>query len=402
MRQRRWLELVKDYDFGINYHPGKANIVADALSRKDHSQLATFITKEENLIREFSKMCLEVVRAPETVEARIATLAVEPDLRSRIIAAQRMDAKLEEIRVEVRTGESGNFSEEGDNALTFEGRLCMPNSEELKNEVMSEAHETPYTAHPGTNRGILQNFYSSIKYTSNPTTKIQASPPPFTLLIGILTRPDSYDRRHFLRLIYATQTQSTATFTITVKFVLCNLTKPEQRVFVALEIMRFDDIIILNCPENMNARKTYTYFSSLPRILPARFFHSHRYDYVMKADDDVYLRLEQLATSLSPLPRQDLYYGFVIPCQSMNPFVHYMSGMGFVLSWDLVEWIGASLIPLNKPAMHDYPRTNSRCSHDLVPDTIAVHRLKRWEQWLDVLTFFNVTNQVKPSTLYTL
>ncbi|KAG6401115.1 hypothetical protein SASPL_137960 [Salvia splendens] len=113
----------------------------------------------------------------------------------------------------------------------------------------------------------------------------------------------------------------------------------------------------------------------------------------MKANDDVYLRLEQLAASLNPLPRRDLYYGFVIPCQSMNPFVHYISGMGFVLSWDLVEWIGASLIPLNhtvgpedklvgewlnrgdkaknrvsnKPAMYDYPRTNGRCSHDLVP-----------------------------------
>ena len=74
------------------------------------------------------------------MERRIATLVVEPDLKTRIVAAQRMDAKLEEIRVEVRTGKSGSFSEESDNALIFEGRLCVPDNEELKNEIMSEAH----------------------------------------------------------------------------------------------------------------------------------------------------------------------------------------------------------------------------------------------------------------------
>ncbi|PIA63993.1 hypothetical protein AQUCO_00201354v1 [Aquilegia coerulea] len=231
----------------------------------------------------------------------------------------------------------------------------------------------------------------------------------FSILIGILTRPDGYDRRHFLRLVYGIQSSPIAE--IDVKFVFCNLAKDMQKVFIALEILRFKDIIILNCTENMNAGKTYTYFSSLPRIL-------HRqYDYVMKADDDVFLRLAPLALSLMPLPRNDLYYGFVIPCASQNPFVDYMSGMGFVLSWDLVVWIGDSCIPANdtngpedklvgkwlkmgnkaknrfsnKPAMYDYPGTNGRCSHKLIPETVAVHRLKRWDQWLNVLIFFNMT-----------
>lgn len=237
----------------------------------------------------------------------------------------------------------------------------------------------------------------------------------FTLLIGILTRPDNYDRRHFLRLVYGIQFPLPLVVQIDVKFIFCNLTKPEQRTFISLEIMRFNDIIILNCSENMNSGKTYTYLSSLPRIL------SRRYDYVMKADDDVFIRLEQLALSLQPLARSDLYYGFVIPCASMNPYGDsYMSGMGFVLSWDLVEWIGNSKIPANdtfgpedklvgkwfkkgnkaknrfcnKPAMYDYPGTNGRCSHELIPNTVAVHRLKRWDQWLHVLNFFNVTKDV--------
>lgn len=104
-----------------------------------------------------------------------------------------------------------------------------------------------------------------------------------------------------------------------------------------------------------------------------------------------------------------------------------MSGMGYVLSWDLVEWISVSEIPAGevvgpedklvgkwlkvggkgmnryseKPGMYDYPGSNGKCSHELIPATVAVHRLKRREQWLHVLKFFNVTSQLQqPSKLY--
>ena len=52
MRQRRWLELIKDYDCEILYHPGKANVVADALSRKAREKLLKLTTQEE-LVKDF-------------------------------------------------------------------------------------------------------------------------------------------------------------------------------------------------------------------------------------------------------------------------------------------------------------------------------------------------------------
>jgi hypothetical protein len=61
MRQRRWLELIKDYDCEINYHPGKANVVADALSKKSMVELASLEISQPQLIKELTGMGLEVV-----------------------------------------------------------------------------------------------------------------------------------------------------------------------------------------------------------------------------------------------------------------------------------------------------------------------------------------------------
>jgi len=172
--------------------------------------------------------------------------------------------------------------------------------------------------------------------------------------------------------------------------------------------------------------KTYTYFSSLPDIFNETDAQKPPYHYVMKADDDTYIRLESLVASLRPLPREDLYYGYVIPCPSMDPFVHYMSGMGYLVSWDIAVWLKDSEIPKKhlegpedkvfgdwiregrrgknrfnaKWSMYNFPEPPTRCTHELWPDTIAVHLLKNQEKWIRTLNYFNVTSNLKPSKLY--
>nr|GEY15649.1 reverse transcriptase [Tanacetum cinerariifolium] len=90
MRQRCWLELLKDYDTNIQYHPGKANVVADALSRK--SGMIAGIKVEEEIIRDLEQLDIEFyVRGKY---GYWASLRVEPDLISRIKEAQKEDNEI--------------------------------------------------------------------------------------------------------------------------------------------------------------------------------------------------------------------------------------------------------------------------------------------------------------------
>ena len=61
MRQKRWLQLIKDYDLEIQYHPGKANTVADALSRKSTGSMACLLTTQKEILQDFEKSEIEVV-----------------------------------------------------------------------------------------------------------------------------------------------------------------------------------------------------------------------------------------------------------------------------------------------------------------------------------------------------
>nr|GEU67245.1 putative nucleotidyltransferase, ribonuclease H [Tanacetum cinerariifolium] len=90
MRQRHWLEFLKDYDTNIQYHPGKANVVADALSRK--SGMITGSKVEEEIIRDLERLDIKLyVRGQH---GYWASLRVEPDLISRIKEAQKEDSEI--------------------------------------------------------------------------------------------------------------------------------------------------------------------------------------------------------------------------------------------------------------------------------------------------------------------
>jgi hypothetical protein len=92
LRQRRWLELIKDYDLEIHYHPGKANVVADALSRKIYVNAIMVSQMPRELCEEFERLNLGFVAHTEGI-----TIEVEPTLKQDIRKGQLEDSKVQEI-----------------------------------------------------------------------------------------------------------------------------------------------------------------------------------------------------------------------------------------------------------------------------------------------------------------
>ena len=106
LRQRRWLELIKDYDMGIHYHPGKANVVADALSRKAQCNALLLKEHQPTLLEEFQRLNLGFVE-----HGSLATLVVQPTLVDRIKSAQQSDVGVNHIRQNIKNGTAQCFSE---------------------------------------------------------------------------------------------------------------------------------------------------------------------------------------------------------------------------------------------------------------------------------------------------
>ncbi|WVZ62795.1 hypothetical protein U9M48_012497, partial [Paspalum notatum var. saurae] len=157
MRQRRWLELIKDYDLEVHYHPGKANVVATALSRKAH---CNFIEARPTV----RVLCCEIgeIEMPTALETELYNLVLEPTIKDQIIAAQKQDKGMTHIRDEIHDKKKACFKLDEEGVLWFKHRLVVPKDMELRKKILDEAHTSMFTLHPGSNKmyqDLKQKFW---------------------------------------------------------------------------------------------------------------------------------------------------------------------------------------------------------------------------------------------------
>jgi hypothetical protein len=147
MRQRQWLKLIKDYELEIHYHPDKANVVADALSRKVSCHCLTVKTSNNTLCQEMEKLNLGMIQ-----QGALSQLKLESVILQRIIDAQKNDEGMKHIREKIRAGKANCFREDDQGVVWFNNRIVVPKNEGVRQQILDEAHLIRYSIHPGSTK----------------------------------------------------------------------------------------------------------------------------------------------------------------------------------------------------------------------------------------------------------
>ena len=140
------MELLSDYDVDIQYHPGKANKVVDVLSRNTYD---TFVMMRKLLI-ELAKRINDLEIA--IVHERMTDMEVRPIILEDIRKAQEDDEYLVKAQKFDEETKKGEFIITSNGTAKFKGRIYVPETAELRIQLLKEYHETPYSVHLGTTK----------------------------------------------------------------------------------------------------------------------------------------------------------------------------------------------------------------------------------------------------------
>jgi hypothetical protein len=143
------LELIEDYDLDVHYHPGKTNVVVDALSRKSQCNCVTMDSKIVTLCDELCKLNMEVVSS-----GTLSYISVEPTLHEQLVMAQIGDKGVQVIKemIEQKVDKYKCFRQDSKGILWFGDRLVVPKNLELRKKILDEAHLSKFSMHLGSNK----------------------------------------------------------------------------------------------------------------------------------------------------------------------------------------------------------------------------------------------------------
>ncbi|WMV49749.1 hypothetical protein MTR67_043134 [Solanum verrucosum] len=143
LRQRRWMESLKDYDVTIQYHPGKANVVADTLSRKVVSigSLACLSVTKRPLTKEIQTLESKFMQLGMSDKGGVlASIEVRATFIEGLKAKQFEDENLEDLRKKTVSSKAQETTLDAEGVLNFKVRICVPQVDDLIQKPLIESH----------------------------------------------------------------------------------------------------------------------------------------------------------------------------------------------------------------------------------------------------------------------
>ena len=130
------MELIKDYDCVIDYHPGKANVVANTLSRKSIQTLRA----------------LNAHLSLSDDGTVVTKLIARPSLLNQVLEAQKKDEKIVVIVSQIGNGREITFTVNENGVLYYKNRVCVPDDNDLRKVILEEAHSGSFAIYPGSTK----------------------------------------------------------------------------------------------------------------------------------------------------------------------------------------------------------------------------------------------------------